>query len=173
MVNNKWNKKYTKSSHNCYTYFLKTQSNKAKRVCKKTLKKGKKRCPRPQPGYYANYPKIKKSDYNCKTMIKRTMADNKGILKGTNKKCAKGYYKGALFVAPKKDYHYYRKHKNKKWGHKMSWSKATMRDVKGKSIKDPRKASRNYKRFGNFDKFCTFFCVPKKTKKNIKLLPKI
>ena len=38
-----------------------------------------------------------------------------------------------------KDYHYYRKHKAKKWGHKMSWTKATMRDVKGKLLKNIKK----------------------------------
>ena len=43
MVNNKWNKKYTKESHNCYSYFLNKTSKKAKRHCKKVLKKGKKR----------------------------------------------------------------------------------------------------------------------------------
>ena len=55
----------------------------------------------------------------------------------------------------------------------MSWTKATMRDVKGKLLKNIKKANRNYKHFGNFNKFCTFFCVPKKTKKNMKLLPKV
>lgn len=173
MVNNKWNKKYTKESHNCYSYFLNKTSKKAKRHCKKLLKKGKKRCPRPQPGYAAGFPNIKKSDYTCKKMIKRTLADNPSIKKTTKKRCPNGYYKGALVVAPKKDYHYYRKHKDKKWSHKMSWTKATTRDVKGKLLKNVKKASRNYKHFGNFNKFCTYFCVPKKTKKNMKLLPKV
>ena len=91
MVNNKWNKKYTKASHNCYSYFLNKTSKKAKKKCKKLLKKGKKRCPRPQPGYAAGFPKIKKSDYTCKKMIKRTLSDNPSIKKTTKKKCPKGY----------------------------------------------------------------------------------
>ena len=36
----KGNKKYTKESHNCYSYFLNKTSKKAKSHCKKLLKKG-------------------------------------------------------------------------------------------------------------------------------------
>ena len=105
-------------------------------------------------------------------MIKRTLADNPSIKKQPKKICPNGYYKD-ISCCSKKDYHYYRKHKDKKWGHKMSWTKATMRDVKGKLLKNIKKANRNYKHFGNFNKFCSYFCVPKKTKKYMKLLPKV
>lgn len=45
------------------------------------------------------------------------------------------------------------------WAHKRGWGDAPiMTDAKGKTIKDPRRASRNYG-FLNYDRFCGAFCV--------------
>lgn len=45
------------------------------------------------------------------------------------------------------------------WAHKRGWGEAPLlTDAKGKTIKDPRKASRKYTGL-NYDKFCGAFCI--------------
>jgi len=76
-------------------------------------------CRRPQPGYASKMPLLEKKDFNCPTMMKRTLKDNKDIFQTTKKNvCPSNYYKGALVVAPGRDYHYYRLNDDGMWTHK-------------------------------------------------------
>ncbi len=97
-------------------------------------------------------------------------ADNKYLKKGTQKKhCPRGYYKGALVVNSGTDYHFYRQNRNSRWSHKDGWGYATNKDAKGRLIKDPMWADRDYrkgkKKGKNYDRFCGYYCVPNASEK--------
>ena len=176
---NKWNKnKYRKKSHNCYSYFLNKTSRGFERQCKKTKKINKKlRCRRPQPGYAAGYsPITNKKHYTCRRMNKRMMADNPLIRKTSKRgRCGRGYYKGAMVIDPYPkpdiDYHFYRQDRSGMWSHKDAWGPVTNKDARGKVIKDPADASRDYRknkgrgRGKNYTRFCGYYCVPKDKRK--------
>ena len=169
----KWNSDlYLKRSHNCYTYFLNKTQKKAVERCKKIPLR--KKCKKPQPGFYAGYPRIKnKRKYTCKNMNNRVLADNKHITTTSfSKKCPKGYYMGALAVNPGKTYHFYRQDDDGYWSHKNGKYKATRYDASGKLIKNPKQADRIYKRrMHRYPDFCNFYCIPKADDmKNMKLL---
>ena len=174
------NNETVKESHNCYAYFLNEVDKDIIKDCKKTKKKNKKRrCRRPQPGYAVYYNNgerlIKAKNYNCKELTKRTLADNKSIYKTTfKKKCKKNYYKGALFLDPYNDYHYYREDKPGRWSHKQGWHIPSSVDAKGNKIKNPEKAEKKYKsptKRNIYNKLCNYFCIPKDTKKKMSAYP--
>ena len=161
----RWNKnKYIRESHNCYSYFLNKIDKSVAKHCKKTYKK-KRRCNKPQPGFYHGIAEKTRKNYNCKNMIKRIKLDNPSIIykgKKNNFNCPKNHYKGALVHVTKKNkhcnYHFYRQDKNKLWSHKDGNQPATNLDAKDKLIKDPKYASQKYKNC-NYDKQCGFFCI--------------
>ena len=135
---------HVRESHNCYSYFLNLKSKSAYKLCKKNFAK-QNICRRSQPGYASNYPSLQTEDFNCPTIMKRTLDDNKTIFQVTKDfQCGPEYYKGALVVAPKRDYHYYRLNKEKIWSHKPGYKPSTIYDAKGKIITDPELADRNY-----------------------------
>ena len=106
----KWNSPDEKRNpHNCYTYFLDKQDKNLTAKCK-AIKCKPRNALKPQPGYYAGYPRIKnKKRYNCGILVKRILADNPNLIyKKGDMRCDKGYYSGALTVHPKLTYHFYR-----------------------------------------------------------------
>ena len=112
--NNSFNENpYLRESHNCYMYFLNKKNNEVIRMCQKDYHKHK-LCRRAQPGYVSGYPLLKKKDYKCPNIMSRTLSDNPNIYKtGENEKCIPSHYKGALVVAPNRDYHYYRENEQR------------------------------------------------------------
>ena len=151
---------HTRESHNCYSYLLNLKSNAAKKLCEKELKTND-LCRRSQPGYAAGFPSLKTRDFNCPTIIKRTLADNPHIKHTTfNQACPKDKYKGAIVVAPGRDYHYYRLNDEGYWTHKPGWKPSTAYDAKNNLIKNPELASRNYGEL-NYRDFCGYVCVPR------------
>jgi len=177
LKNKTYKKSYIKESHNCYSYFLNKIDKKNVRDCEKIKSIGKHiSCWRPQPGAAAGKPDMKNSkrrnQYTCKNIVKRTLADNRKVYRTTkNNKCKKHYYKGALFIDPGIDYHYYREDKPGKWSHKQGQHTPSNVDAKGKAIKDVEKASKRYKsRAKNniYDKLCSYFCIPRNTRKRMK-----
>jgi len=102
--------------------------------------------------------------------VERTLADNPNIKKiHKTQNCAPDYYKGAIVVAPKTDYHYYRLNKEGFWTHKPGYKPSTEVDASGKLITDPETANRNYGRL-NYSDFCGFVCLPKTpTKKRMRM----
>jgi len=162
---------FRRNPHNCYTYFLNKQDPKLTAKCKET--KCQMRNPlKPQPGYWAYYPRIEnKSKYNCDIMVKRMLADNPHLIKTNNMKCPAGYSSGALTVHPGLTYHYYRQDNDGLWSHKDGATNAKRLDSDGKYILDPKKANRNYPKKHiddgtgkkvqvNYKDFCGYFCVP-------------
>ena len=164
------NDPYLRESHNCYSYFLNLKDPRAIELCKKTYSK-RNICRRSQPGYASHYPALQTSDFNCPIIIKRTLADNPNIYK-TDKAsvCGPTHYKGAVVVAPKRDYHYYRLNDENIWTHKPGYKPSTHLDAKNNIITDPELASRDYGGTLNYKDFCGFVCVPKDpTKKQMKM----
>ena len=144
-----WNRQINiKFNHNCYAYAI--------GVIRSGLN-GK-----PQPGYFAHYPPLYKSDYECDTFYKRILAENPlAYLEKDNIPCRKSYHKIYLAIDPKeedKDYHFYRQNKNGYWSHKPGRQDVVNIDANGKKIKNPQKANRKYKYY-NYDKSCGYICV--------------
>jgi hypothetical protein len=159
---------YLRESHNCYNYFLNKKSINAIKTCKNIDYKSEGSCRRPQPGYAAGMKVMTTKDYTCKTIKNRTQRDNPSILDATeNETCKKGYYKGALVVAPKRDFHYYRLNDDGVWSHKPGGTRTSVVDSNGKPIVNPRLAGRKYGKKGalNYTDFCSYFCVPKDSRK--------
>jgi hypothetical protein len=151
---------YIRESHNCYSYLLNLKSEAAKNLCVKELKYNE-ICRRSQPGYVAGYPSLKVKDFNCPEIVKRTLADNKSIKKSTfEKRCPADSYKGAVVVAPGRDYHYYRLNDEGYWTHKPGYKPSTAYDAKNNLITNPEKASRDYGSL-NYRDFCGYICVPR------------
>ena len=103
--------------------------------------------------------------------MKRTLSDNPNIFKTTREyKCGPSHYKGAVVVAPGRDYHYYRLNDDNVWSHKPGYKPSTYIDSKNKIITDPEYASRDYGGTLNYKDFCGFVCVPRDpTKKRMRM----
>lgn len=144
----KWNERdYVRSNHNCYSYAFNHIRGK---------REGK-----AQPGYYANYPPIQESEYNCNAIYKRIKRDNPSIYKVKfEDKCGKGFYKifFALSLGFNTDYHFYRQDSNGLWSHKPGRTDATNLDASKKIIINPYTANRDYSHL-NYSTPCSFFCA--------------
>ena len=152
---------YIRESHNCYMYFLNKKNDEVVKICKNDYPKYK-MCRRAQPGYASGFKILEKDDYKCPKIMKRTLKDNPDIYK-TNfqKKCKPTHYKGALVVAPHRDYHYYRLNDDGLWTHKPGYKPSTTMDSNNNFIVNPKKAARDYGGTLNYKDFCDFLCVPR------------
>jgi hypothetical protein len=165
--------KYIRESHNCYSYFLNLKSKKARDVCTQELG-NQEYCRRSQPGYASGYPRLKTEDFTCPAIMKRTLDDNKNIFKTTKMEtCPSDYYKGALVVAPRRDYHYYRQNDDTKyWDHKPGYKPVQHVDSNNNIITDPEIAARDYGGTLHYTDFCGFLCVPRDpNKKKMTMYP--
>ena len=169
----RFNKKYVKQSHNCYSYMLNKINKRYVKKCKSYMKRTKKRgCNflKAQPGMYSGMKDVSHlNKYKCNILNKRVLSDNKYILK-TRKKCPKNYYKGALFIQPKRGYHFYRQDSDGTWSHKDGLTRSTKRDAKNRIIKDVNKANRKYKPTKRdigyyYSRKCASYCIPEDSKK--------
>ena len=144
----KWNNNSKiRENHNCYSYAFNDIHSK--------------RTGKAQPGYYANYPSIGPSEYNCEAIYKRIKNDNPSVYKAKfSDKCGKGYYKSffALSLGNNTDYHFYRQDINGYWSHKPGRTNATNLDASQRAIINPKKANRNYDHL-NYNTPCDYFCV--------------
>jgi hypothetical protein len=174
----KWKNYYVKNSHNCYSYMLDKINKHYVKICKdnskKTRKKGKKlkkkKCGwlKAQPGQAAGLKDVKYyKNYSCNYLNKRVLKDNKEIFMTKKNKCPKDHYKGMLFIQPKRAYHFYRQDDNGNWSHKNGLGSASNKDARGKIIKDPKKASRDYRKQNGFylSRNCGTYCIPRSSKK--------
>lgn len=155
---------HERESHNCYSYLLNLHSKTAHDVCVQELKK-QSYCRRSQPGYAAGFPALRDEDFNCPEIVKRTLADNPYLLPSSrDKSCPADMYKGAIVVAPRRDYHYYRLNDEGYWTHKPGYKPSTAYDADNKLILDPEKANRKYGEL-HYTDFCGYVCVPRDYKK--------
>ena len=156
-----WNdNKQIQYSHNCYSYFLNDINQKLECLCKK----GECKYINPQPGHYRNNINVNFENTTCSRLTQRVLSDNPSIqITNFSSKCPKGYYKGALTVHPKYQYHFYRQDSNGYWSHKDGGSAATNKDASNRRIINPKHCNRNYpnkKKPVNYSDFCNFFCIP-------------
>ena len=136
-----------RENHNCYSYAFNDIHSK--------------RTGKAQPGYYANYPPINSSEYNCDAIYKRIKKDNPSVYRTKfDSKCGKGFYKSffALSLGANTDYHFYRQDKNGYWSHKPGRTNATNLDASKHIIINPKLANRDYSHL-NYSTPCAYFCV--------------
>lgn len=156
---------YVRESHNCYMYFLNKKNHEVVQLCKKDYPQYK-MCRRAQPGYASGFPGLRTEDYKCPTIMRRTLKDNTAIYRTSfKKKCLPSHYKGALVVAPKRDYHYYRYNDDGLWTHKPGYKPSTEMDSNNNVIHNPKRAARDYGGTLNYKDFCGFLCVPREDKR--------
>ncbi len=153
---------FLRESHNCYTYFLNLKSKKAMELCKDDFKY-QNMCRRAQPGYLSGHPKLTKKDYKCGVIEERTLDDNPSVYKidSIDDSCKPDYYKGAMVVAPGRDYHYYRLNDENVWTHKPGYKPSTALDSNNNEIIDPQLAARDYGGTLHYKDFCGYYCVPR------------
>ena len=153
---------FVRESHNCYTYFLNLKNKDAVELCKSDFKKFN-MCRRAQPGYFSGYPNLNTKDYKCPIIMERTLKDNNNIYKvqSIKDKCKPNYYKGALVVAPGRDYHYYRLNDDGFWSHKPGYKPSTIYDSNKNIITDPKLSARDYGGTLNYKDFCGYLCIPR------------
>jgi hypothetical protein len=168
---NKWNTKYIRKTHNCYSYALNIIDKSRGEACKKYEKKtGLSECYKlhTHPGQYAGYiDEFTGEKLNKTKLLRRIMRDNPNIIKLTKKQeCPDNYYKIAVIVSKcGTDYHFFRQDNNGLWSHKNGCDNATNKDDKGQLITDPEKAH-----LSNSESiiFCGYLAVPNSRKnKNI------
>jgi len=157
---------FVRESHNCYTYFLNLKNKDAVELCKKDFNKNN-YCRRAQPGYLSGHPNLTTDDYKCPTIMNRTLNDNPNIYKinSITDKCHPEYYKGALVVAPGRDYHYYRYNDDNQWSHKPGYKPSTIYDSNNNRILNPEIAAKDYGGTLNYKNFCGYMCIPRDSKK--------
>ncbi len=149
-----------RGSHNCYSYFLNDINHDLKNIYEKEDDKMRKVL-NPQPGHYCGMTKrVNYEETTCDKIIERVLCDNKDIkvIDKNNEDfdCGPDYYKGALAVDEGKMYHFYRQDKGGMWSHKDGGRDVTNLDYGGNKIHDPKFSDR-----GRYNKFCSYFCVPK------------
>ena len=100
-------------------------------------------------------------DYNCNEIVKRTLADNPHIRVITEQEakeigCNMDEYMGAVVVAPKYDYHYYRMNDDGQWTHKPGYKPSTHLDADNNIIVNPKYANRKYSQRLNYKNFLPY-----------------
>lgn len=147
-------------SHNCYSYFLNDINQDLKCLCKNSECK----YINPQPGHYTKDIKVNLKNTTCDVIENRLLEDNHDIhITDFDSVCDQNYYKGALTIHPKYQYHFYRQDDKGLWSHKDGGQPVTNKDASGNLIYDPKKADKNYpdkKKPVNYSEFCNYYCVP-------------
>ena len=156
-----------KQSHNCFAYAFDHIELPPLDKC------NEKYCmvPYHQPGRKSGYPKWSKvKTRSCPDLLARLHGDVKGLTHSTfEKKCPRGTSKIALVADEDEDYHFYRQDSNGYWSHKPGATDVTRLDATGRPIYDVELAARKYEKTGlDYDKFCSYLCVPRKTRHRFK-----
>jgi hypothetical protein len=163
---NKWNDdKNIKHSHNCYSYFLNDINKELEDLCQD----GECKYINPQPGHCKEDIKVNFENTICEIFHNRILSDNPSIyVEEFGNKCKDGFYKGALTIDPKHQYHFYRQDKDGLWSHKDGGKAATNRDANGCLIYDPKISNKCYTskdkdgkiKKTHYSDFCNYYCIP-------------
>jgi len=166
---NRYSKFEVQDSHNCFAYAFDYMDVPPPSEC------NRKSCNVPfhQPGRKAGFPKWSKvKGKRCPDLMGRLMGDVPGLQPSSfEQACPKGSYKIAAVIDPKNDYHFYKQGDQKTmkgyFTHKPGSTKVTAKDASDRPIYDPSLCDRDYtkKSHLNYDRFCSFMCVPRKTKR--------
>ena len=158
-------------THNCFAYAFDYEDKPPADVCNKSV------CDVPfhQPGRKVGFPKWRQvKGKRCPDLIGRLKGDIPGLeLTTFTRRCPRGKYKVAVVVDPEHDYHFYRQDKKRPgklsvWSHKPGGTRVTRKDATGHLIYNPELADRDYRPGGgdlNYNQFCSYMCVPRKTRK--------
>lgn len=157
-------------THNCFAYAFDYEDRPNPATCNKAA------CDVPfhQPGRKVGFPKWHKvKGKRCPDLIGRLKGDIPGLELATfTRRCPKGKYKVAVVVDPEHDYHFYRLDKpnpgeRTSWSHKPGGTRVTRKDASNAPIMNPELADRDYTSTSelNYTKFCSYMCVPRKTRK--------
>jgi hypothetical protein len=155
-------------SHNCYSYAMHVIDPKNIEMCKKN-KKGDCRQFFHQPGALSGQRNaLNAEDRRTCSIVENLMkSDIPGVTNSSfYGQCPTGTSKVAAVVDKGVDYHWYRQDSNGFYTHKDGSNKAKDYDALGQKIFNPELASRDYRHKGsdlNYDNFCGFYCVPRKT----------
>jgi hypothetical protein len=126
----------------------------------------------PQPGNAAGLDSPDPFTYTCALLRSRAIADGLIAVPAANseKPAPDGFYKVALFVAPGRDYHWYRQDPGGYWSHKLGGGPIRLEDASGRRIADPRLSDRSFEKLidpqtnepagQNYNLFGGFFLVP-------------
>ena len=147
---------------NCYAYamdYLKIPKSCTLNDCDKSYV---------QPGRASGYPVWSEVDgKRCPDVIARILGDIPGARISTfEEKCKGKTRKIAVVADPDQDYHFYRQDKDGMWSHKPGATKVTRLDTTRRPIYDPQLAARDNKKSNlNYERFCSYMCVPVDRKK--------
>lgn len=105
---------------------------------------------------------------NCKDIRRLIRRDYPDLYPANTKAkpCKPGYSKIAVFVAPNRDFHFYRMDSSGFWSHKRGLTKVTTVDACDKPIRDPKKSCRKFDAELDYRLACGTFCTKSKLKKN-------
>ena len=156
-------------SHNCYSYAMHVIDQDSIQQCKE---KGNCRRFFHQPGALSGQRNAMDSEHRrtCGTVETLMKSDISGVTNSTfYGVCPAGTSKVAAVVDEGVDYHWYRQDNDKSngyWTHKDGSNKVKDYDALKQKIFNPELAARDYRPSGsdiNYDHFCGFYCVPRKT----------
>jgi hypothetical protein len=156
-----------KEAHNCFAYAFDHIQMPKKSSCTRDS------CPISfhQPGRASGYPKWSKvKGKRCPDLAARLFGDVKGLKMTTfENRCPAKMSKIALVADEDEDYHFYRQDSNGYWSHKPGATSVTHLDATKRPIYNPELASRMYPDSNlDYDKFCSYLCVPKTKKHHFK-----
>jgi len=187
-----WQDPLIEGSHNCYSYFLNRQVKAVKEKCAEICSKKYKTVEeciddsgcgdlKPQPGDFdlikrTGSDKTKERIYKCPQLNSKILADNPTLIPVEfNKKCPRGYYKGAMVIEPDSTYHFYKQMRDGLFYHKPGLNPVAKVDSpfdgeKGRPIYIPHFANRDYSKDANnnndddginYTSFCNYYCIPR------------
>ena len=107
---------------------------------------------------------------NCTDIRRLILRDYPGLYAQNNPKipCKKGFSKIMAFIAPNRDFHFYRMDNNGLWSHKRGLTKVMTKDACDKNITDPRRSCRKFDEELNYTMSCGTYCTKSKLKRKIK-----
>ena len=163
----RWNTaKEIRTTHNCYSYAMNVMDPRQIEACKRD-----KDCNVPfhQPGSVSGYPRFNDKDpKTCPNMIARLLGDNPVFKPSSFElQCPRNHSKIALVVDEDQDYHFLRQDTNGFFSDKPGGQPVKNKDAQGHKIFDVQLANLNYNRPKdslNYDRFCGYFCIPRKQK---------
>jgi hypothetical protein len=125
---------------------------------------GYKQQPGDKSGYTGNV-----SLKNCKEIQRLILRDYPGLYAQNrpNVPCKKGFSKIMAFIAPNRDFHFYRMDDDGFWSHKRGLTKVMTKDACNKKIADPLKSCRNFDEELNYTLSCGTYCARSKTKSKL------
>ena len=113
-----------------------------------------------QPGNQSGLKGIDFPLKSCKDLMQRVERDykNKMYVGKVGVPCKRGYAKVMPFIAPERDFHFYRQEPDGTWAHKRGLTPVTKVDACGKPILNPRNSCRDFGNGLDYTTACPVVC---------------